>query len=158
MITRRDLVAAAVAVCAMIAVVALADSVVAPVMKSSVFAWDKLKVESNAHGTRSQVFDGRTATLDRLECHVTTLNPGQAPHPGHQHPEEELLIVKAGTIEAVQNGVTNHVGPGGVIFEASNEYHSLRNTGETPATYYVIKFVPPGLSTNRTPTVSMRGQ
>jgi uncharacterized cupin superfamily protein len=157
MITRRDLVVAAVVVCATIAAVALADSAIAPVMKSSVFEWDKLKAESNAHGARRQVFDSRTATLDQLECHITTINPGQSPHPGHHHPEEELLIVKEGTLEAVQNGVTNRVGPGAVIFQASNEYHSLRNVGETPATYYVIKFVPHGLSTNRTPMVSMPG-
>jgi XRE family transcriptional regulator, regulator of sulfur utilization len=155
MITRRDLVVAAVAVCATIAVVALADSVSTPVMKSAVFEWDKLKAESKPNGARRQVFDSRTATLDQLECHVTTLNPGQSPHPGHHHPEEELVILKEGTLEAVQNSVTNHVEPGGVIFEASNEYHSLRNTGQTPATYYVIKFVPHGLATNRTPMVSM---
>ena len=154
MITRRDLVVAAVAVCATIAVVALADSAIVPVMKSSVFEWDKLKVESKPSGARRQVFDSRTATLAQLECHVTTLNPGQAPHPGHRHPEEELVILKEGTLESVQNGVTNHVGPGGVIFEASNEYHGLRNVGDTPATYYVIKFIPHGLVTNRTPMAS----
>jgi len=155
MITRRDFAVAAVAVCATIAVVALADSAITPVMKSSVFEWDKLKVETNAHGARRTVFDSRTATLDQLECHVTTLNPGQMPHAMHHHPEEELLILKEGTLEAVQNGVTNHVGPGAVIFQASNESHSLRNVGETPATYYVIKIVPHGLSTNRTPVASM---
>ena len=154
MITRRNFVVTVVAVCATVAVVALADSAITPVMKSSVFEWDKLKAESKPSGARRQVFDGRTATLDQLECHVTTLNPGQSPHPGHQHPEEEVVILKEGTLEAVQNGVTNLVGPGGVIFEASNEYHSLRNTGQTPATYYVIKFIPHGLATNRTPMAS----
>ena len=154
MITRKDFVAAVIAVCATVAVVALADSAITPVMKSSVFEWDKLKAESKPSGARRQVFDSRTATLDQLECHVTTLNPGQSPHPGHQHPEEELVILKEGTLEAVQNGVTNHVAPGGVIFEASNEYHGLRNTGQTPATYYVIKFIPHGLATNRTPMAS----
>jgi quercetin dioxygenase-like cupin family protein len=154
MITQRDFVVAVIAVCAAVAVVALADSAITPVMKSSVFQWDKLKVESKPSGARRQVFDGRTATLDQLECHVTTLNPGQSPHPGHHHPEEELVILKEGTLEAVQNGVTNVVGPGGVIFEASNEYHSLRNAGHTSATYYVIKFIPHGLATNRTPMAS----
>ena len=158
MITRRNLVVSVVAVCATVAVVALADSVITPVLKSSVFEWDKLKAESKPSGARRQVFDSRTATLDQLECHVTTLNPGQSPHPGHHHPEEEVLVVKEGTLEAVQNGVTNHAGPGAVIFQASNEYHSLRNIGVTPATYYVIKIIPPGLVTNRTPMVSMPGQ
>ena len=144
MITRRDLVVAVVAVGATIAVVALADAVVAPVMKSSVFTWDSLKAEAKPTGARRGVFDSRTATLDRFECHITTINPGKMPHDGHHHPEEELIIVKEGTIEAVQNSATNSVGPGGIIFEASNEYHSLRNMGQTPATYYVIKWVSGG--------------
>ena len=145
MITRRDLVVAVVATCATIAAVALADAVVAPVMKSSVFTWDSLKAEAKPTGARRGVFDSRTATLDRFECHITTINPGKMPHDGHHHPEEELIIVKEGTIEAVQNSATNNVGPGGIIFEASNEYHSLRNAGSTTATYYVIKWVAPGI-------------
>jgi hypothetical protein len=50
----------------------------------------------------------------------------------------------------MQNGVTNHAGPGSIIFQASNERHGLRNIGSAPVTYYVFKFVPNGLSTNRT--------
>lgn len=140
MITRRDVVAAVVTACVGVAAVALADSVVKPVMHSSVFNWADFKVETKPTGARREVFDSRTATMDALECHVTTLNPGEIPHPAHQHPNEELIIVKEGTLEAVQNGVTNHAGPGAVIFEASNEPHGLRNIGQTPAIYYVIKF------------------
>ena len=36
----------------------------------------------------------------------------------------------------------NLVAAGGIIFEASNERHGLRNTGTNRATYFVIKFVP----------------
>lgn len=67
------------------------------------------------------------------------------PHAGHRHAPEELVIVKEGSLEAVQNTTTNTAGPGAIIFQASNEYHSLRNVSQTPATYYVIKIVPPGV-------------
>ena len=40
-----------------------------------------------------------TATLDELEIHITTLNKGETPHAPHQHPDEELVIVKEGTVE-----------------------------------------------------------
>ena len=76
----------------------------------------------------------------------TTINPGESPHAGHKHPEEELLILKEGTVEAVQNGTTNRVEAGGMIFEASNEYHSVRNIGSTPATYFVFKWYPRDLA------------
>jgi quercetin dioxygenase-like cupin family protein len=61
------------------------------------------------------------------------------------HPDEELIIVKEGTLEAMQNGVTKQPGAGSIIFEASNQFHGLRNVGKTPATYYVIKWLSPML-------------
>jgi lipooligosaccharide transport system permease protein len=87
----------------------------------------------------------RAATLDQLECHVTTINPGEAPHAPHQHPDEELIIIKEGSLEAMQNGVMKTAGAGSIIFEASNQLHGLRNVGKTPATYYVVKWFSPGL-------------
>ena len=85
-----------------------------------------------------------TATLDQLAVHVTTVKPGERAHDPHRHWEEELIIVKEGTVESMQNGETMRLGPGSVIFEASNELHGLRNVGDTPASYFVIKWFPPG--------------
>ena len=58
------------------------------------------------------------------------------------------MIIKEGTVESVQNTTTNRVGPGTILFEASNELHGLRNVGDTPATYYVIKWFSPGTLKN----------
>jgi XRE family transcriptional regulator, regulator of sulfur utilization len=145
MITRRDILVAAVAVGAAAAVVTLAQSPDKPLMRSRVFDWKSLPVEQRKTGERRQVFDAPTATLDRFESHVTTLNPGEVPHAAHKHVEEEVMIVKEGTLEAIQNGVTNRVEAGGIIFCASNEMHGLRNIGTTRTTYYVLKWFPPGL-------------
>ena len=93
-------------------------------------------------GTFRDVFDLPTATLDRFSCHVTTLNPGKEPHPAHRHPEEELIIIKEGTLEVFQNGVTNQVSAGGMIFCAANELHGWRNSSANPVTYYVIHVYP----------------
>jgi len=144
MITKRDLLIGTLAVLTTLAGITLAQSQ-KPLMKSSVFDWTTIEAKTTKVGARRDFFDAPTATLDQLECHVTTINPGEAPHAPHQHPEEELIVVKEGTIEAMQNGVTKRVGPGSVIFQASNELHGLRNVGKTPATYHVIKFYPPGL-------------
>lgn len=144
MINRRDVIVAIVTVVTTLGVVALAQTR-KPIMQSSVFHWNSLEAKPTKTGARREVFDTPTATLDQLECHVTTINPGEAPHAPHQHPDEELIIVKEGTIEAMQNGVTKQAGPGSIIFEASNQLHGLRNEGKTPATYYVIKWFSPGL-------------
>ena len=142
MITRRNLIVAAAAVATAVTAVALAQPSAKPVMHSTVFSWAGLKVEPTKTGSRRNCFDASTATLERLECHVTTLNPGEVPHTPHHHPEEELIFVKEGSLEAMQNGQTNRVDAGGIIFEASNEPHGLRNPGPGQAVYYVIKFYP----------------
>jgi XRE family transcriptional regulator, regulator of sulfur utilization len=142
MITRRDLIVAGVSILTATAVIALAQSVVKPVMHSAVFNWKDLKAATTKTGERRDVFDSPTATLGRFECHISTLNPGESPHPAHHHPEEELTILKEGTVEEVQNGMTNRVEAGGIIFCASEEMHWMRNIGTNRATYYVFKIYP----------------
>jgi quercetin dioxygenase-like cupin family protein len=115
------------------------------VMGSSVFDWTAIPAKKTPIGESRKFFRAPTATLDELECHVTTLNPGEMAHPPHQHPDEELIIIKEGTVEALVNGELKRVGPGSVIFQASNQLHSIKNVGETPATYHVIKWNSPGM-------------
>ena len=61
------------------------------------------------------------------------------------HADEELLIVKEGTVEALVNGEWVKLGAGSIIFQASCIDHAIRNAGETPATYHVIKWNSPGM-------------
>jgi XRE family transcriptional regulator, regulator of sulfur utilization len=142
MITRRDLVVAVVSISVATVGIAFAESNGKPVMHSCVFNWANLKVKPTKVGEVRGVFDAPTPTLAEFECHITTLNPGEAPHPPHRHLHEELMIVKEGTLAAIQGDQTNIVTTGGLIFEASNELHGLRNIGTNPATYFVIKLVP----------------
>lgn len=143
MVGRRDLIVAAITAALTVGVVSFAQAG-KPVMRSTVFEWTSIPVKETKYGARRDVFESPTATLDQLECHVTTLKVGEAAHPPHQHAEEALVIVKEGTVEVTQNGVTRRAGPGSLIFEGSNEHHGMRNVGATPATYYVVKWFPPG--------------
>lgn len=136
----------AVAACVAAAGMALAQTSGKPVMHSCVFNWGDLKVTPTRQGARRSVFDAPTPALAELECHITTLNPGESPHPPHHHPDEELMIIKEGTVAAIQGGKTNIVTAGGIIFEASNEEHGLRNIGTNQATYYVLKVLPHDLA------------
>jgi quercetin dioxygenase-like cupin family protein len=135
---------AVIAASAAIASVAWAQSAGRPFMLSTVFDWEQLDAMPTSSGAKRDVCRTPTATLDQLQIHVTTVNPGQRSHEPHRHWEEELMIVKEGTVESMQNGETVRLGPGSIIFEASNELHGIRNVGDTDASYYVIKFWPPG--------------
>jgi quercetin dioxygenase-like cupin family protein len=115
------------------------------VQSSTVFDWTAMKSEPTKVGSVRHVVQKPTATLDELEIHITTLNPGQTPHAPHKHPAEELLVVKEGTVESLVNGQLKRVGPGSIIFQASNQMHSIKNVGSTPATYHVIQWKPPGM-------------
>jgi len=144
MIRRRDAVVAALTLAGTMAVSTVLRSA-DPVMGSSAFEWSTLKATPTKVGERRDVFQRPTATLDELECHITTLRPGQASHPPHRHPDEEILIIKEGTVESLLGDRTERLGPGSIIFQASNQLHSIRNAGTTPATYHVFKWNSPGM-------------
>lgn len=144
MVTRRDVLVAVVAATMATAAVAWAQSTALRVMPSSNYEWKSIKAVPTATGEKRAIFSDRTATLDQLAVHVTTVNPGERAHDPHRHWEEELIIVKEGTLESMQNGETTTVGPGSVVFQASNDMHGMKNVGDTPASYYVIKWFPPG--------------
>lgn len=144
-LTRRDLIIALISGSIAIALFTAAENKPSTVMGSSVFDWNSIKAQTNAIGSSRKFFQAPTATLDELECHVTTLNPGQMPHPPHKHANEELIIIREGTLDVTQNGETKRIGPGSVIFNASNVMHSLRNVGDAPAVYHVISWYSPGM-------------
>jgi XRE family transcriptional regulator, regulator of sulfur utilization len=107
---------------------------------SSTFEWNDVKPESTKVGAVRHFFRIPTATVRELECHVTTLNPGETPHAPHRHVDEEVIVVREGQVESFIEGKTRRLGPGSVIVFASNELHGLRNVGSTQATYHVLRW------------------
>ncbi len=135
---RRELFAALAATAVAGDALAWADP--KPVMGSKVFDWNSLTDKPNPNGSVRTVCSTPTATLENLEIHITTLDPGKSPHPPHKHPNEELIILRQGTVETLSNGTWIRVGPGSVIFNGSNQLHGLKNVGAEPAIYHVVNF------------------
>jgi len=127
-----------------IATVFATESARPALLASGVFAWESLPVEKTANGERRAIFDAATATVDRLESHITTIDVGKASHDAHRHPDEELVFVREGVVEATINGVPHKAPAGSVIFYASNDLHGMRNAGEGPASYFVLRWTSPG--------------
>jgi quercetin dioxygenase-like cupin family protein len=144
MITRRDVLVALLGAGLTVGAVTALDARRA-VMGSMIFDWNSFTAKPNKTGEVRTVVQQPTATLDELEIHITTLNKGESPHAPHQHPDEELVIIKEGTVESLVNGELKRVGPGSIIFQAANQMHSIRNVGDGPATYHVIKWNSPGM-------------
>ena len=70
--------------------------------------------------------------MDKLEVHITTLDPGKESHPIHRHPWEEIIYVREGQVDFNINGQVHHAGPGAFAFFASNEPQNVRNLGAAP--------------------------
>ncbi len=111
------------------------------VLATTFVDWDSLTPKPTAAGQLRNVFDNPTVAMDKLEVHITTLNPGMESHPPHRHSWEEMLLIKDGDFEVSINGRKQHAGPGALVFLASNDAHNARNVGTKPGTYYVINFV-----------------
>jgi len=140
-ISRREAVAGLFALPAALSAMAQSQSG-APMLGPTVFLWEDTQAKKTATGEVRSLCKTPTATLDQLEMHVSTLNPGLESHPPHRHVNEELIILRDGECETLSNGKWIKVTPGSVVFNASNSLHGFRNVGNTPATYHVINWSP----------------
>ena len=90
-------------------------------------------VRGQTHGTKDMV------------VLVVTLKPGQAPHPPHRHAEEEFMILTAGTGTWHLDGKEWAARKGDVVYAAPWTMHGLKNSGEGPLTYYMVKWTNKGV-------------
>jgi len=150
MIPRRDLLTALVASGITLACVSIAQEP-GRLLDSTAWKWEDIPAKKTDVGELRSVVRQPTRTLDELEMHITTLNPHTASHPPHTHPNEEMVIVREGTLQAHVNGREVVVGPGSVLFFASMQPHAVQNIGDVPATYFVINWASPGSQTKKIP-------
>jgi mannose-6-phosphate isomerase-like protein (cupin superfamily) len=107
-------------------------------LKSKTYRFEDLPVNQEKGATYRDILEGRTRTGDYMEAHETVLEPNAMPHPPHRHAGEELFVISTGTLEVTISGTSTKLGPGSAFFVASNEEHSIRNVGSTPAQYFGI--------------------
>jgi mannose-6-phosphate isomerase-like protein (cupin superfamily) len=111
-------------------------------LPSATYSFDKLPVNTSNKAEFRAILKGKLATGESLEAHETTLPPGGMPHAPHRHVHSEMWLVREGTVELTINGAGHVIGPGGLGFVHSNDEHGIKNTGTTPATYFVVAVGP----------------
>ncbi len=85
--------------------------------------------------------EGPTDMLKSMTAGSLRLKAGMSPHPPHQHPEEEFMVVTEGTGEIEVDGKTTKVGPGSLMYCGANKMHAIKNTGQTPLLFYFYKWI-----------------
>ena len=117
-------------------------STTAAKLPDGVIGLDQLESSDPVSGCRVFThYNGPTDQLSGLCAGMCVLDPGSSPHPPHQHPEEEFMIVAAGTGEIFCGGQTTQVGPGAVMYCAGDTIHGITNTGKVPLTFYWSKWL-----------------
>ncbi len=98
------------------------------------------KLDRQPFGDLKIYFDGPTDQLHSMTAGSLLLKPGMEPHPPHQHPEEEFMVITEGTGDIVVEGKVTKVGPGTMMYCAANKLHGIKNTGKTPLLFYFYKW------------------
>src|SRR5689334_1192541 len=62
----------------------------------AVISFKEGKTEKLPFGELTVYYDGKTDQLKAMIMGTLLLYPGQEPHPPHQHPEEEIMIITEG--------------------------------------------------------------
>ena len=116
----------------------------------SLFAEDRLSnsvvdsqnamLSAETFGDLRTYYDGPTAQLKAMTAGSLRLKPGMSPHPPHQHPEEEFMVVTEGTGEISVEGKVHKVGPGSMMYCGAGKLHGIVNTGKAPLLFYFYKW------------------
>jgi quercetin dioxygenase-like cupin family protein len=107
-------------------------------LPSAALKFEDFKVRDNGKSKSRAVLDGHIHSGFPVEMHITELNPGESPHPPHQHVNEEAMFLQKGRLDATVNGTTTRLTAGSVFYVYSNDLHGIHNPGPEPAQYFVV--------------------
>jgi (S)-ureidoglycine aminohydrolase len=107
---------------------------------STVYRWDGGTVSKKANSQQRVLLEGATPAFTHMKVHATTVAADEAAHPGHEHADEELIIVKEGQLTVTIEGKTETLEKGSVALIMPGDEHALNNNGKQPVTYYIMRY------------------
>ena len=100
----------------------------------------RAKLTQESFGDLRIYFSGPTDQVQSMTAGSLLLKPGMTPHPPHQHPEEEFMVVTEGAGEITVDGKISKVSAGAMMYCAAGHLHAIVNTGKTPLLFYFYKW------------------
>jgi mannose-6-phosphate isomerase-like protein (cupin superfamily) len=127
---------------------AVASTRMPELLGTTVIRWSDARSIPRDGGEMRMFFQAPTSTLLHIGLRAMTLPPGGSPHPTRPHSRgmETVLIVKEGTLEVQIDQDRQQLEEGSAVFLQPNQWHSLRNPGNEPVTFYELDWVPPGMA------------
>src|SRR5690242_17028976 len=119
MATRRDMIQLA----GINALAALASGASMNRLPNSTLDASKAKLTRETFGDLRVYYDGPTDQVKSMTAGSLLLKPGMSPHPPHQHPEEEFMVVTEGSGEISVEGKITKAGAGTMMYCAANKLH-----------------------------------
>lgn len=107
---------------------------------ADVYRWEAAPAVKKTPLQQRVLLEGATPAFSHLKVHATTVPPGQIPHPGHAHDDEELILVKAGELTVTIAGNPETLEAGSIALILPDDEHSFANRGDQPVTYYVMRY------------------
>jgi quercetin dioxygenase-like cupin family protein len=97
------------------------------------------KLTHETYGDLAIYFDGSTEQLRELTVGNLVLKPGMVPHPPHQHPEEEIMLVTEGAGEITVEAKAYPVAAGSMMYCSGRRLHGI-TAGPHGLTFYFYKW------------------
>lgn len=110
-------------------------------MKADVKPSKKAEEIRHSFGLQHIYYQGPTNELRAFEGGSLRLHPGMEPHPPHQHPDEEIMVVTEGAGEIYLEGEVIQVQAGSMMYTNANELHGVKNTGSEDLLFYYFKWL-----------------
>ncbi|QJR82918.1 cupin domain-containing protein [Alteromonas pelagimontana] len=85
-------------------------------------------------------FTGDTVGTEQSLTGLAVIQPGKEIHPPHVHPEEEYLMVTQGNGVWTVNGKDTPASTGDMLYASPWESHGIKNTGDIPLKFVVMKW------------------
>jgi len=109
-------------------------------VESGVYKWNDKPTGMHNSYTKNLMVNGKTSDLECFEVYSVSLFDGKnAPQKFSSETNEAILIVKDGTLEVSLENTQKTVTKGSVVYVLPGEIYSVANTGNQPASYFLIQ-------------------
>lgn len=120
-------------------------------LATGLVTWESARSHKDTWGEMRFYYTGETfATRDMLVA-VAVVKPGESVHPAHRHAEEEFLVIAEGSGQWHIDGKESPASKGDILYVEPWVFHGLVNTGDTPLTFFVIRWNGKGVALPPTP-------